>query len=67
MKVSRPGQLCTINNVVYRAVKRVNGCHGCALNSFELCPNIVDVRNGNKPLQCSIDNFVLKRIYHKNS
>ncbi len=62
MKVSRPGQLCTINGVVYRAVWRTNGCKGCAFNDFELCPNIVDSRNGKKPLKCSDGYFILQKV-----
>ena len=62
MKTPRPGQLCTINNVVYRARSRTNGCIGCAFNSLLLCPNIADSRNGHKKLSCFENNIILKRI-----
>ena len=58
----KPGQLCTINDVVYRAKKRANGCFGCALNDIVLCPNVVDGRNGFPRLQCSVDNIILKKV-----
>lgn len=62
MKNLRPGQVCTINNRVYRAKKRIDGCHGCSLNNFFTCPEIVDSRNGKKPLNCDINNIILVRI-----
>lgn len=62
MKTPKPGQLCTINNVVYRAQKREKGCHGCDLNSITSCPNIVDSRFETPPLLCSSQGIILKRI-----
>ena len=62
MKTPKAGQLCTINNTVYRAKKRTNKCDGCALNDFFRCPNIVDRRHGTPPLQCDINNIILVRI-----
>lgn len=62
MKTPKPGQLCTINNTVYRARKRHNGCEGCSLNSLILCPNIVDSRNGKQLLECAITNIILVKI-----
>ena len=66
MKVTKPGQLCMINNVLYRARKRVNGCFGCSLNSPMLCPNIVDCRNGVRPLQCDGNNIILVKCGRNN-
>lgn len=40
MKALRPGQLCTIRKVVYRAKKRTMGCQGCSLDNPFICPNI---------------------------
>jgi hypothetical protein len=57
----KPGQLCMINNTLYRAKKRENGCNGCALDNIT-CPNIADSRNGEQLLNCSIDNIILKRV-----
>jgi len=63
MKTPRPGQLCTINNVVYRAYKRQNDCKGCSLNSLFMCPNIIDRRtNARPPLDCIINGIILKRV-----
>ena len=40
----KPGRLCTINKVVYRAKKKDSmhllDCTGCALNSPFTCPNM---------------------------
>ena len=62
MKTPKPGQLTVINGVYYRAQKRTTGCCGCALKSIVLCPNVVDARNGVKPLECTANNIILKRI-----
>ena len=62
MKTPRPGQLCTINNIVYRAYKRTEDCYGCDLNKFMLCPNIVDRRYEEPPLLCGLKGIIFKRI-----
>lgn len=62
MKHYKPGQFCTINNVLYRAKRRQSGCKGCSLDSFEDCPNIVDSRNGVRPLDCSTDDIIFVRV-----
>ncbi len=64
MKTPKPGQLCTINEAVFRAKKREPGagCKGCALEDIDLCPNVVDSRNGVPVLNCSINDIILKRI-----
>lgn len=62
MKTPRPGQFTAINGVYFRAHKRTNGCHGCALKSIVLCPNVVDSRNGTPPLDCAGNNIILKRM-----
>ena len=61
MKTPKPGQLTVIDGIYYRAHKRTNGCYGCALKSIVLCPNVVDARNGVKPLECATNNIILKR------
>lgn len=58
----QPGQLCTINQVVYRACKRTKGCTGCSLNSLTMCPNIVDSRNGQRKVNCAMTNIILKKL-----
>jgi hypothetical protein len=63
MKTPKPGQLCTINNSVYRAKRRTYGCEGCALNDIILCPNITDRRNGGRNvLDCDLNNIILVRV-----
>ncbi len=57
----KPGQLCTINNVVYRAKKRTYGCTGCALNSIDMCPEITDFRSQRK-INCDIHGIILIRV-----
>ena len=60
MKSLRPGNICTINSVRYRAKKRINfKCTGCALDRIDLCPNVVDSRNGHKVLSCKEDDIIL--------
>ena len=58
----KPGRLLTINNCVYRSKKRVNGCHGCDLNSFDMCPCIVDRRRGEPRYDCATYEIILKRL-----
>lgn len=62
MKTPKPGQFCTINNVLYRGKRRTDGCRGCALDNVFLCPNIVDSRNGTRPLDCSLNDIILVRV-----
>ena len=62
MKTPKPGQFCTIAGVVYRAKKRTNNCTGCALDSFLLCPNIVDHRREKPQLESELNNIVLVRV-----
>lgn len=60
----RPGQLCTIDHVVYRAVRRTAKCYGCDLGGFFRCPNVVDSRSsdGLPKVNCWENNFVLKKV-----
>lgn len=61
-KTSKPGQLCSINGIMYRAKKRTSGCTGCALDSILMCPNIRDKRYMlEKPLKCDQGDFILVR------
>lgn len=62
MKTPKPGQLVTINNVVFRAKRRISGCKGCALDDLISCPNITDPRNGGPVLECSINDIILVRV-----
>lgn len=62
MKTPKAGQICNINGVLYRARKRTNGCHGCALDNFISCPNIQDSRKPNGPvLECELNNIILTK------
>ena len=61
MKTPKPGQICKIDDVLYRARKRTNGCHGCVLDNVFLCPNIVDSRNGVRQLNCTENNIILTK------
>lgn len=62
MKTPKAGQFCNIDGVIYRARKRTNGCRGCVLNDFLLCPNIVDRRTNNPPLQCELNNIIITKV-----
>lgn len=63
MKTPKPGQLVTINNVVYRAKRRKNGCTGCALDNPFTCPNIQDSRKeAPRQLECLINDIILVRV-----
>lgn len=60
-KFIKPGQLITIGTFVYQARKRKNGCKGCDLNDFSLCPCITDKRH-EKRYDCSMYDVILKRL-----
>lgn len=62
MKTPKPGQLYTINGVLYRAKRRTDGCFGCSLNSVLLCPNVVDARNGHKPFDCNNYDIIFVKV-----
>lgn len=62
MKTPKPGQFCTINGVVYRAKKRINGCRGCALDNIVLCPSIIDLRYNTSKFDCSLNNIILVKV-----
>ena len=63
----KPGQLCTINRVVYRAKKREGkhflDCTGCALNNPIVCPNISFVNADNPTaINCEESGIILIRV-----
>ena len=58
----KPGQLITLNNTVYQAKSRENGCQGCDRNSINLCPMIVDRRFEEPRYDCETYGVILKRI-----
>lgn len=62
MKTPKPGQLCTINNVVYRAYKAESGCEGCAFNNLYTCMGIVDGKTGQSKLDCRYKSIIFKRV-----
>lgn len=58
----KPGQLCTINNNVFRAKKREAGCEGCFFeNCFFTCPGVLDAKKKEKKIDCLMLGIVLKR------
>ena len=62
MKKIKAGQLCTINETVFRAKNATDGCQGCDLNNIFLCPNVVDRRFSEPTYSCSIDGIIFKKI-----
>lgn len=62
----KPGQLITIDNVVYRARKKAINCTGidgslCDLDNVALCPCIKDPRFEPR-YNCAMYGVILKRI-----
>ena len=62
MKTPKPGQFYSIDGTIFRAKKRSNGCKGCALNDFFLCPNMTDSRNRETVLECATEGIILVRV-----
>ena len=58
MKTPKPGQFVSIQNKVYRAVKRKDGCKGCILDDIYLCPNISDKRY-HKTFNCAENGIII--------
>lgn len=58
----RKGQLCTINNTLYRAYPRTSKCQGCDLDEIDLCPNV-----GIRKIECSLNNIILKRVWKRQN
>lgn len=61
MKPLKPGQLCTVNNQLYRAKKRIRDCYGCDLNVYT-CPNIRRDNTREKHIPCWQTGIILKRV-----
>lgn len=57
----KPGQICRINNILYRAHKRTNGCKGCAFENDFACPGIINQKTGKSRLSCYETSILLKR------
>lgn len=56
----RPGQLCTINNHVFRAKKKIAGCSGCFYEHCIFCPATVKKNaDPKKRIDCGITSIVL--------
>lgn len=63
MKNIKSGQLCTINNRVYRAKKKLAGCKGCFFEcSFFLCPGMLDGKTKTKKIDCQLNNIILEKV-----
>ena len=58
----RAGQFAIIRGTLYRAKNRVNGCHGCDLNSLTMCPCIVDRRREKPKYNCSLLDIIFKKV-----
>ena len=63
MKHYKPGQLCMINGMLYRAKKRTLCCQGCALDDILKCPNIGTPKNEENPYACSIDDIIFVKVW----
>lgn len=62
MKTLKPGQICTINNVVYRAKRKTNGCENCDFDgNMFYCPGIIDSKTLTVKVHCQQDNIILIR------
>lgn len=58
----KPGQLCTIDNHVYRARRRTFGCFGCIFDDkFFTCPG-VKYRGKEPKVRCILDKIILEPV-----
>lgn len=62
MKTPKPGQFCSLDGVLFRAKKREDGCKGCALNDFFLCPNMNNSKKPEIVLECAVNGIILTRV-----
>lgn len=66
MKPLKPGQLCIIKGTLYRAKKRTDGCSGCSLDNFFVCPSIKTKGNGSL-LDCYSMGIILELVKSKKN
>jgi len=62
MKTPKPGQFTVINGILYRGKKRTDGCKGCFFDDITMCPNVVDSRSNERPLECSLYDIILVKV-----
>lgn len=62
MKTPKPGQFCTINNVVYRAYMAKDGCKGCAFNNLFSCLGMVDGKTKRAKMNCKYESIIFKKV-----
>lgn len=63
MKCIKPGQFYWHNSVLLRAKKRTNGCNGCVLDSFFVCPNLrLKGRNDNNRPNCEENGIIFEKV-----
>lgn len=60
MKHYKPGQIVSINGILYRAKRREHGCKGCVLDDLLVCPCVTGTKE--KPIDCSYDDIILVRV-----
>lgn len=65
MKPLKPGQLCTINDEVYRAKRKTSLCKGCSFD-FASCPNQWVGRNPKLSIDCITHWIILQKVEIKD-
>lgn len=61
MKSIKPGRFYWHNGTLFKAYKRTNGCEGCALDSFFVCPNVKTKANKNRP-ECELNRIIFHKV-----
>lgn len=60
--ILKHGQLCTIDNYVYRAKKKTAGCNGCYFEDAQwMCPGVV-YRNRGQKINCQLNGIILEKL-----
>lgn len=62
MKPIKPGQFYWHNGSLFRAVKRSNGCEGCALDGFFSCPNVKAKNSHQKRPNCELNQIIFVKV-----
>lgn len=66
-KPLKPGQLCVIDDLLYRAIKRKGACENCCFD-FRTCPNAVFANERRDPkVDCTTHWVAFKKVEIKQN
>lgn len=59
----KPGQLCMLNDHLFRAKHKKCGCEGCYFeDAWLMCPSVTLKNRNVKKIDCVLDNIILVKV-----